>query len=149
MAFTIEASGLWSSGREYQIPSMTRDPSQSSDETNSASELDEQVQDAILTAISDPGCRAILQITSDRALTATELSEALDLPLSTVYRKLNRLTNTSLLEKTHRLGFDGKHPSQYRCTVDRIHIKLSESDQDLLTSIGRSTRKEHPTRSSE
>lgn len=100
--------------------------------TNSV-ELDEQFQNELLSALSDPQCRAILRATAGRRRTAAELAEELDLPLSTTYRKLDRLTDASLVEETCRLAFDGKHAQQYRCAVEEIHIELSEVDQELLT----------------
>lgn len=104
---------------------MTQDQEQSPDGVGAASDVDERVEDDLLTALSDPRSRAILRSIANRTLTAAELSEALDLPLSTVYRKLDRLVETPLVEETHRLASDGRHPAQYSCPVDRIEVTLS------------------------
>jgi Fe2+ or Zn2+ uptake regulation protein len=65
-------------------------------------------------------------------LTAAELSAELDLPLSTVYRKLDRLLEASLLRETHRLSSSGRHPCQYRCTLDWVHIEMSGEGRSLF-----------------
>jgi predicted transcriptional regulator len=65
-------------------------------------------------------------------LTAAELSEKLDLPLSTVYRKLDRLLEVPLLQETHRLSSSGRHPCQYRCRLDWVHVEMSEEGRSLF-----------------
>jgi hypothetical protein len=42
--------------------------------------------DNLLRALEDLGCRAILDVTGDEALSASEISERCDLPLSSTYR---------------------------------------------------------------
>lgn len=106
------------------IPSERR-PSGSFDTT---SKPDETTRDDILSALGDCSSRAILRETADRALTAAELSETLDLPLSTVYRKVERLVDVSLVDETNRLSSDGRHPCQYRCAVDEILVAVSDAD---------------------
>jgi hypothetical protein len=56
----------------------------------------------------------------------------LDLPLSTVYRKLDRLLEIPLLQVTHRLSSSGRHPCQYRCTLDWVHVELSGEGRSLF-----------------
>jgi DNA-binding transcriptional ArsR family regulator len=93
---------------------------------------DEQSGNALLRALGDPKSRAILRATSGRARTASELSEELDLPLSTLYRKLNRLVGASIVEEAPRLASRGKHPSQYRCAIEQVHIRMAEEDEEFV-----------------
>lgn len=109
-------------------------------EKNPSSELDEDIKEVLLTALSDPTCRAILNSVSEQALSAGELAHELDLPLSTAYRKLDQLTDTPLVTATYRLAADGKHPKEYHCTVDRIHIRLGEGN-DPVTALSLLTRR--------
>jgi DNA-binding transcriptional ArsR family regulator len=83
---------------------------------------------AILTALEDPDCRALLEATTDEALTAGELTERCDVPRSTTYRKLEQLTEAGLVEERVRLSTDGKHASEYRRTFDDVTISLGESE---------------------
>jgi len=85
----------------------------------------ESAVQAVLDALDDADCRAILDATREKALTANEVSEAHDLPLSTTYRKLDLLTETGLLEERTRIRQSGKHASEYTQSVDDIVISLN------------------------
>jgi DNA-binding transcriptional ArsR family regulator len=78
-----------------------------------------------LDALNDAGCRAILDATCEEALTATEISDTCDLPLSSTYRKLKILTEAGLLEERTRIRQSGKHASEYIRLVDDIVISLN------------------------
>lgn len=78
----------------------------------------------LLDALDDADCRAILDATREQALTAKEVSEAHDLPLSTTYRKLDLLTEAGLLEERTRIRQSGKHASEYARLVDDVVISL-------------------------
>ena len=80
--------------------------------------------DDLLTALEDAGCRAILDATGDEPLCARELSERCDLPLSTTYRKLNRLTGVGLLAERTRLRPSGRHASEYTRRVASVRVSL-------------------------
>jgi DNA-binding transcriptional ArsR family regulator len=77
---------------------------------------------AILYALQDDGCRAVLDATGEASMSASELADACDLPLSTTYRKLDTLTETGLLAERTRLCPDGKHTSEYVRTVEEILV---------------------------
>ena len=85
--------------------------------------------ETVLTVLDDPDCRALLEATTDDALTAGELIERCDVPRSTTYRKLEQLTEAGLLEERVRLNPNGKHASEYQRTFDDITISLGESDE--------------------
>jgi DNA-binding transcriptional ArsR family regulator len=78
----------------------------------------------LLDALDDADCRAILDATREETLTAKEVSEAHDLPLSTTYRKLDLLTEAGLLEERTRIRQSGKHASEYARLVDDVVISL-------------------------
>ncbi|MFB6159629.1 MAG: ArsR/SmtB family transcription factor [Haloferacaceae archaeon] len=82
----------------------------------------------VLQVLADPTSRAILQLLSEQMLTAAEVSDAMEVPLSTVYRKLDQLTETPLVESAYRFKSDGKHPRQYTCAFDRVRIRMSEEN---------------------
>lgn len=85
--------------------------------------------ETILSILDDPDCRALLEATTDEALTAGELIERCNVPRSTTYRKLDRLTDAGLLEERVRLNPDGKHASEYQRTFDDITISLGNADE--------------------
>lgn len=86
----------------------------------------------LLDALDDADCRGILDATRDDALTANELSEAEDLPLSTAYRKLELLTEAGLLEERTRIRQSGKHASEYTRVVDDVVISLGTGEETAV-----------------
>ena len=93
----------------------------------------EDVQ-ALLDALHDPDCRAVLDATGEESLSASELSETCDLPLSTTYRKLDTLTTVGLLEERTRLCPDGKHASEYVRSVESVNVDVDEDGFELTVS---------------
>lgn len=92
-----------------------------------------QVQ-SVLSAVADPDCRAILGAADDR-MTATELSNATTIPRSTVYRKLDRLEEAGLVDTTRRFETDGKHPTEYVRSFERIRVSVG-ANEDFDVFIG-------------
>ncbi|WP_233203900.1 transcriptional regulator [Halegenticoccus soli] len=90
---------------------------------------------AVLDALDDADCRAIVR-RLDGAMTARELSEACDIPLSTVYRKLDRLTEASLVDERLDLRADGHHTRRYRLAFGRVRFALGD-DRGLEATIAR------------
>jgi len=80
--------------------------------------------ESLLKALEDGDCREILAATSEETLSASELSERCQLPLSTTYRKVALLTEAGLLEEQIRLSTSGKHTSEYALGVEDIHLSL-------------------------
>jgi DNA-binding transcriptional ArsR family regulator len=91
---------------------------------------DDEVQ-ALLDALRDPSCRTVLNATGEASLSASELSETCDLPLSTTYRKLDTLTDVGLLEEHTRICADGKHASEYTCRVETVDVDVSGEGFEL------------------
>lgn len=91
-----------------------------------------------IDALGDAGCRAILDAASEEALTASEVAEAHDFPLSTTYRKLDILTEAGLLEEQTRIRQSGKHASEYTRLVDDIVISLGpQGETEVRVSMGK------------
>ena len=84
--------------------------------------------EAVLTALEDPDCRALLEATTDEALTAGELTDRCDIARSTTYRKVEQLTEAGLLEERVRISAEGKHASEYRRTFDDVTISIGDSE---------------------
>lgn len=89
-------------------------------------ETEQQAEtDAVLSALDDSDCRRILAAVTSAPSTASELIDHCDLPSSTAYRKLDRLTDVGLLEERTRLRADGNHVNEYVCSVSAITLELS------------------------
>lgn len=88
----------------------------------------------LLGALKDGDCRAILTATGEDSLSAAELSEACDLPLSTTYRKLGLLTDAGLLDERTRVRRSGKHASEYVRLVEDVLVSVDEAETALYVT---------------
>jgi DNA-binding transcriptional ArsR family regulator len=79
----------------------------------------------VLDALDDPDCRDIVSALEE-PMTADQISEAADVPLSTTYRKLDRLSEASLLEEGLEISADGQHASRYAIAFEDVVIALTE-----------------------
>jgi DNA-binding transcriptional ArsR family regulator len=87
---------------------------------------------AVFDALEDKDCRRIVEYLEEPR-TAKELSEACDLPLSTTYRKLDILTEASLLSERTVIQSDGHHTTKYAVAFEEVKIVL---DDDHRVSVG-------------
>ncbi|RQG93270.1 ArsR family transcriptional regulator [Natrarchaeobius halalkaliphilus] len=108
---------------------MVRDPL-ASGSTPSAAE--------ICSALDDPDCREIIR-NLEEPMTASELTKRCDIPQSTLYRKLELLTESTLLEESTDIRRDGHHASTYVVAFDEITMELDE-DRSLSVQIDRPAR---------
>lgn len=109
-----------------EIYQMVRDVSRDEDDPD---------VEAVLSALDDPDCREIIRVLSE-PMTAEEISATTDIPKSTTYRKLELLTDASLLAEGVEIRTDGQHASRYVVTFDEITIGLTE-DHTIDIDISR------------
>lgn len=89
---------------------------------------------AVLHLIGDEYSQQILAC-GDMPLTASELAERCDLPLSTTYRKIDQLLDAGLLEESIRLSAQGKHSTEYRRAMDGVHVSF-QGGLDVDCQVG-------------
>jgi DNA-binding transcriptional ArsR family regulator len=87
---------------------------------------------AVLDALDDESCRRIIQALEE-PMTAKQLSEECDIPLSTTYRKLELLTDAALLEERTVFQRDGHHTTEYDVVFEEVVIRL---DDDRSLDVG-------------
>lgn len=95
------------------------------------------VQD-LLGALEDPDCRTIIR-NLDEPMTAGELSEHCDIPQSTIYRKLDTLSNATLLEELTEVRSDGHHTTRYDVAFEEVTLALNE-DREFEYEVSRPAR---------
>jgi DNA-binding IclR family transcriptional regulator len=93
---------------------------------------------SVLDALDDRDCRQFVRALEE-PMTASELSEACDVPLSTTYRKLELLTDASLLGERTELRTDGQHTTRYAVTFEAVDVRLDE-DREFAVSVDRPER---------
>lgn len=92
----------------------------------------------VLDALADDAAQAIIS-ELDEPMTASELSDACDIPLSTTYRKLELLTDAALLSESTEIRRDGQHTTRYTLAFEEIRVRLTES-RTLSVDIERKER---------
>jgi len=92
----------------------------------------------VLDALDDPKCRVIVR-NLEEPMTAEEIAEACDVPLSTTYRKLDMLTEASLLREGMEIRPDGQHASKYERDFEEVVVAITE-DREFDVGISRVPR---------
>ena len=92
----------------------------------------------VLDALDDEDCRDIVSVL-DEPMTASEISDASDVPMSTTYRKLELLTDSSLLQEGIEVRSDGQHASRYAINFEEVIISLDE-DREFGVDIAHRAR---------
>ncbi|MGM0590334.1 MAG: helix-turn-helix domain-containing protein [Halobacteriota archaeon] len=102
---------------------------------------DEPDFEVVVGALEDDIARTIITNLSE-PMTASTVSDVCDIPLSTTYRKLDLLTDATLLNERTALRSDGHHATLYEVDFESVTIELTES-LDLSASVS------HPERTAD
>lgn len=81
---------------------------------------------AVFESLDDRYCRQVLEAISTEPMTGPELAEACDIPTSTVYRKLDVLADSPLVEQRIRFDTDSKPATEYRCRFDVLRVGFDD-----------------------
>lgn len=87
---------------------------------------------SILGALDDPDCRTIVRHLHE-PMTASEVSAECDIPMSTTYRKLETLSDASLVEERTEIRADGHHATQYLVSFDAVSIVRTDGGELEVT----------------
>ena len=109
------------------VPMASQQPAHS---RQSANDDTEDIQ-STLAALQDDTCRRILVAAEERPMTASEIADSCDLPMSTTYRKVNMLTDAGLLDGRLRLRRDGNHANEYVAHRASINLEMAEEGSEL------------------
>lgn len=81
--------------------------------------------ETVLDALYDDNCRTIIQ-TLTEPMTVEEITEATDIPQSTTYQKIEKLSEAGLVAEGVERRSDGEFVSQYAVTFGEINVELTE-----------------------
>lgn len=87
----------------------------------------------VFRTLDDPACRAIVEAI-DEPMSAKEISAAADVPLSTTYKKLDRLTAADLVAQQTELDPGGHHRARYVVGFERVVVGRDE-DRSIVVEI--------------
>lgn len=96
-----------------------------------------EVKDS-LAALYDDDCRTTIRNLKE-PMTASNISDICNIPLSTTYRKLDTMTDATLLEELTEIRADGRHTTCYRIDFEEVLLFLEE-DRTLERTISRPAR---------
>jgi len=85
----------------------------------------------IFDILADEYSREILLAADRDPKTAQTLSEECDASLTTIYRRVSTLQDHDLLEEFQTVGSDGSHRSQFKTTLEELHLDLSDGQLSL------------------
>ncbi len=96
---------------------------------------DARVSESVLDTLGDESTRAIIEALSE-PMTANELSEACDIPLSTMYRKLDRLADADLVRESTEIRESGQHTTRYARDFTEVSVWVDD-EEELVTTVER------------
>lgn len=86
----------------------------------SGRKIDDDKKDTLLEIVSDKYCRAILETTMSSPKAAIEISAQTQIPISTVYRRLQVLHDNKLLAISGSITSEGKKHFLYKSKIKAI-----------------------------
>lgn len=109
-------------------PSPESFPDEPSQEATTSDEPDRL--SSVLEVLGDRTSRRLLWLLGEAGgpMTARELAAVCDASLTSVYRKLDQLTEAGLVEEDAEVDPDGHRRSRYRPVVDQIEIGLGADE---------------------
>lgn len=100
-----------------------------------ARERESPAADAVLAALHDGRTRRLLSHL-DESRSAEELAERSGIPLTSVYRKLDRLAEATLVRTGTEIRADGHHTTIYRLDVSAVTLSVDD-DGELGVAVER------------
>lgn len=82
--------------------------------------------DAVVGALCDEDCRRIVE-SLEEPQTASEIREQCEIPRSTLYRKLDRLREATLVRERPEIRDDGSHANQYAVDFRAVVVRRTDS----------------------
>ncbi|GEM_PF-759635 len=85
--------------------------------------------EAFIELLADGYARAIMSMTSKKECSALELSQELDIPLATVYRKLKLLEDSMLIQNVKTIiTFSSNEEKYYRCVLREATVRFRNGE---------------------
>ena len=84
-------------------------------------------EDNVFELLANKYSRTILSLTSIKECSASQLSQELDIPLATVYRKLKLMESTGLLKHVKTIiNLSGNEEKYYRCAIREATVHIHD-----------------------
>jgi len=92
---------------------------------------DQERKDGLLEVLSDKYCRTILDSTMDKPKSAIEITAECNIPMSTVYRRIQTLHDNNLVRTSGIITDEGKRLFLYKSKVRGIHSVFKDGKTEV------------------
>ena len=94
--------------------------------------FDSEIRKFVLTALSDEYSKKILNYTIEQPRSVVDIVKALDIPMTTAYRRVNSLTDQKILKVTGSIVTgDGKKYFLYKSRIKSINVVFGLDSLDV------------------
>jgi len=95
---------------------------------------EETKKDKLLEIVSDKYCRSILNAIMDKPKSSVELNQECQIPISTIYRRIQMLHDAKMLETSGQISQEGKKFFLYKSKVKEIqtHFNCGKVQVELV-----------------
>ena len=88
-------------------------------------------KDFFLEILSDKYCRLILEAIMDVPKSVTEISHEKNIPLSTVYRRIQLLHDSKMIQTSGVITDDGKRLFLYKSKIKEVNTSFHDGQIDV------------------
>jgi len=88
-------------------------------------------KESFLEILSDKYCRAILESVMDTPKSAIEVSREKDIPLSTVYRRVQQLHDSKMIRTSGVITDEGKRLFLYESKIKEVNTSFRDGKIDV------------------
>ena len=92
-------------------------------------------QEEIIRLISDQCARKIINSIQTESKSAIQISNELDVELSTIYRRLQKFQKHNLVKTTFQITSDGKKSFFYQSKINAVIAKYQQGEFDVSLSF--------------
>ena len=98
---------------------------------------DPEKKESLLEILSDKYCRIIIESIMDKPKSAIEIVSETKIPVSTVYRRIQMLSDNKLLRISGNISEDGKKSFLYKSKVKGIQTKYENGSVNVELILNR------------
>lgn len=106
--------------------------------------ISEEEKQVILQSLADKYCQLILKNTLEKPKSAMKISFEEQIPLSTVYRKLQKLYDGKLLTISGAINKDGKKIFLYMNNIQEINVHWDKTETKIDCIFNDQRQKDPP-----
>jgi predicted methyltransferase len=98
---------------------------------------DPEKKESLLEILSDKYCRTIIESIMDKPKSAIEIVSETKIPVSTVYRRIQMLSDNKLLRISGNISEDGKKSFLYKSKVKGIQTRYENGSVNVELILNR------------